>query len=85
MNIELNCLDCRSHFSAAADTPADEILERMIDEGPWYALAEGETFEEMVRAALAVRGKILCPDCSKTLSIGAKGPYRPTRELVHCG
>jgi hypothetical protein len=85
MNIELHCPDCRSQFSAAAETPADEILDRMIDEGPWYALAGGETFEEMVQAALTVRGRILCPECGKTLSIGATALYRPTWELVPCG
>jgi hypothetical protein len=85
MNIELHCPDCRSLFGAPADTPADEILDRMINEGPWYALAEGETFAEMVQAALAVRGKILCPDCGKILSIRAKGLRRPSRELIPCG
>jgi hypothetical protein len=85
MHIELHCPDCRSQFGAAADTPADAILDRMMDEGPWYALAGGETFEDMVRAALAVRGRILCPDCGRSLAIRARGLYRPTRELIPCG
>jgi len=85
MKIELYCRDCCSQFSAAADAPADNILDRMIDEGPWYALAQGETFEEMVQAALTDRGKILCPECGKALSIRGSGLYRYTRELTPCG
>ena len=85
MNIELHCPYCHSQFSAAADTAADDILDRMIEEGPWYGLAPGETFEEMVRAALSDRGKILCPECSSALSIRARGLYRASRELVPCG
>jgi hypothetical protein len=85
MKIELHCHDCCSRFSAAADTPADDIVDRMIDDGPWYALASGETFEEMVRAALTDRGRILCPDCGQALSIREGGLYRHTRELTPCG
>jgi hypothetical protein len=85
MKIELHCADCGSQFSAAADTPLDDILDRMIDEGPWYALAPGQTFEEMVRAALSGRGKILCPECGRSLSIRERGLPRHTRELTLCG
>jgi hypothetical protein len=85
MMIGLHCLVCRSEFSAAADTPADDILDRMIEEGSWYALAPGESFEEMVRAALADRGRILCPDCGKALAIRRKGLSCGMRELAPCG
>jgi hypothetical protein len=69
MKIELYCPNGCSQFSAPADTPADDVLDRMIDAGPWYALASGETFDEMVRTALCERGRILCPDCGKTLFV----------------
>jgi hypothetical protein len=100
MKISLYCPDDCLQFSAPADTPADEILNRMIDEGPWYALAAGDTFEEMVRAALSERGRILCPACGKVLSIRVRpekeDPYfehgvpvpvfvnRSTSELTPC-
>jgi hypothetical protein len=80
MRIGLYCPSDCSRFSAPADTPADDILDRMIDEGPWYALAAGETFEEMVRAALSERGRILCPDCGKALSIRVR-PEEDDRHL----
>jgi hypothetical protein len=82
MKIGLYCPKGCSQFSAPADTPADEIVDRMIDEGPWYALAAGETFDEMVQAALSERGRILCPDCGKALSIRVRPdeeqhPFQP--------
>jgi hypothetical protein len=85
MKIELLCPSCRSQFSAPADALADNILDRMSEEGPWYGLAPGETFEEMVRAALSDRGRILCPDCGKALVIRGGDLYERTRELVPCG
>ena len=72
MDIHLFCPHCRCHFSAEADTPANEILDRMTDDAPWFALAEGETYEDMVFAALASRGRILCPDCREEVLVGGK-------------
>ena len=70
MQIHLHCPNCACHFSAAADTPAAEVLDRMNDDAPWFALAEGETFEDMVFAALASRGRILCPECRGEILVG---------------
>jgi hypothetical protein len=72
MHMELRCPGCPCRFGAAPDTSADEVLDLMIAEGPWFALAEGETFEEMVFAALGARGKIRCPDCGRAVSIEEK-------------
>ncbi len=52
--------------------PAQEVLERMTDDAPWFALAEGATFSEMVFAALDARGRILCPECRGEILISAK-------------
>jgi hypothetical protein len=72
VEIELFCPDCLSRFSASPHTPADEIIDRMRDEGPWYALANGETFEDMIFSALLYRGAIRCPDCSEPVLIREK-------------
>jgi hypothetical protein len=72
MNIHLHCPHCACHFSAAADTPAAEVLDRMNDDAPWFALAEGDTFEDMVFAALASRGRILCPECRREILVGGE-------------
>jgi hypothetical protein len=63
MKIELRCPACACHFSAPPQTARDEVLERMTEDGPWFALADGDTFEDMVCAALAARGRIRCPEC----------------------
>jgi hypothetical protein len=74
MHIELRCPGCPCRFRAAPGLPADEVLDRMIDEGPWFALARGATFEDMVFAALTARGRILCPECGRSVSIHQKRP-----------
>lgn len=76
MQIHLCCTRCPCRFSAAADTPAAEVLDRMTDDAPWFALAEGETFEDMVFAALGARGKILCPECRAEVVVGGDGLVR---------
>jgi hypothetical protein len=70
MHIELRCPECPCCLCADAATPAEEVLERMIDDGPWFALARGETFEHMVLAALRARGAIRCPDCGRPVIVG---------------
>ena len=40
---------------AAPDTLQDEVISRMMEEGTWFGLAPGATFEDMVLAALAKR------------------------------
>jgi hypothetical protein len=41
----------------------------MTDDGPWFALAPGRTFEDMIFAALARRGRILCPECGTAVAV----------------
>jgi hypothetical protein len=84
MQIELRCRRCASHFSAPPDTPYGEVLDRMIDEGPWFGLAEGDTFEDMIFAALATRGVIRCPDCSRPVAVGEQSLARAAYEAFSC-
>jgi hypothetical protein len=84
MEIELRCPVCRCRFGAPADTPSDCIVERMLDDGPWYALAEGETFEEMVWTALCDRGRILCPECRHEVSVRSVDAPVDAGELAAC-
>jgi hypothetical protein len=69
MQVELFCDNCQICFAAPPETPALDILDRMIDEGPWFALGEGETFEDMIFAALTSRGAICCPECCRPVAI----------------
>ena len=72
IEIELFCPSCLNRFVAGAQTPADEIIDRMRDEGPWYALANGASFEDMICSALLYRGAIRCPDCYEPVLIREK-------------
>jgi hypothetical protein len=82
MQIELHCPRCWARFSAAPDTPAEEVLQRMIDEGPWCALGDGETFEDMVYTALTARGAIRCPECGERMEVSEESLGQFTRELL---
>jgi hypothetical protein len=69
MYVELACPSCPCQFGAAADTAADEVVQRMTDEGPWFGLAPGDCFEDMIGTALSRRGRILCPDCGRPVDV----------------
>jgi hypothetical protein len=69
MSIELACLNCACRLRAAPETPHEEIVQLMTEDGPWFALAPGDIFEDMVFAALTRRGRILCPDCGEPVSV----------------
>jgi hypothetical protein len=83
VEIHLHCPRCGCHFQAPGTMPAAEVLGRMTDDAPWFALAEGDTFADMVFAALASRGKILCPECRGEILVGARpdaGDSEPRRQ-----
>jgi hypothetical protein len=69
MKIELYCPRCACRLVAAPDTPWFDLVGQMTEEGPWFALANGETFEEMVWGAILTRGFILCPECEGPVSV----------------
>jgi hypothetical protein len=69
MEVELYCSCCQNRFAAPPACPRDEILDRLTDDGPWFALAEGETFEDMIFAALLDRGMIACPECRAPVDV----------------
>jgi hypothetical protein len=56
----------------------------MTDDGPWFALASGETFQDMLVAALRARGTIRCPECGAPVAVGGKLPVRFFPAPVPC-
>jgi hypothetical protein len=82
MQIELHCEHCFCRFAASPDAPAEEVLERMTEEGPWYALGDGETFEDMIFGALTSRGVIQCPDCGEPAGVSEESLGNVTMELL---
>jgi hypothetical protein len=85
VEIELFCPRCLSRFAAAPHTPADDIIDQMRDDGPWYALANGETFEDMICSALLYRGAIRCPECFEPVLIREKSLGRLIDMLATSG
>ena len=69
MQVELYCPHCSCRFTADPETPAAEVLDRMAYEGPWYALGDGETFEDMIFSTLFAHGDIRCAECGECASV----------------
>ncbi len=84
MLLELRCPCCGCHLSGSPETPSEDILDRMTDDGPWFALAEGDTFADMIEAALSSRGAIHCPDCCGVVAVREASLAACDRELVAC-
>jgi len=84
MQVELYCTHCPCRFAASPDTPAAEVLERMTEEGPWYALGDGQTFEDMIFTSLMARGAIRCPECGEPVAVSEESLGRLTMEVLAC-
>jgi len=69
MQVELYCPNCSCCFVADPDTPAAEVLDRMACDGPWYALGDGETFEDMIFSTVFAHGDIRCAECGGIASV----------------
>lgn len=69
MQIELYCNCCSSRFAAPPQASANEVTDRMFETGPWYALGDGETFEDMIFATLTKNGRIACPECGEPVAV----------------
>ena len=63
MQVELYCANCCCRLVAPPETSAVDILDRMDDQGqgPWYALGDGETFEDMIFNALTEEAPSIAP------------------------
>lgn len=82
MQIELFCDACACRFVAPPDASADEVTDRMFDKGPWYALGDGETFEDMIFATLTEHGHIACPECGDDASVSEESLGRVAMSML---
>ena len=83
MNIELHCRRCGFQFAAPAHSPAEEVMDRMIEQDLWIGLANGTTFGEMLTEALLTRKEISCPECPEALSLQQSSLEMPLAERGH--
>jgi hypothetical protein len=82
MQVELFCPRCSCSFAAPPDTPAVEILDRMADDGPWYALGDGETFEDMIFSTFLACGAIRCSECGEPAFVSEQSLGQLTLEVL---
>ncbi len=65
MQVEVDCPVCHRRYPVPPDNPAAAALERMTHIGPWCAVGDGETFEDMLFAVVTAPGTLHCPACGK--------------------
>lgn len=84
MQVELYCPGCSCSFAASPDASAAEVLRRMTEDGPWYALGDGQTFEDMIFSALFACGAIRCGQCGEAVSVNEQSLGQLTMEVLGC-
>ena len=82
MQIELYCEACACRFVAPPQASANEVTDRMFENGPWYALGDGETFEDMIFSTLFAHGDIRCAECGGSASVSEESLGRLTLEVL---
>ena len=82
MRIELHCPTCFCRFVAPAHASDDEVREQMFNDGPWYALGDGHTFEDMIFSTLTERGAICCPECGDPVSVSEESLGQLAMEML---
>ena len=82
MQVELYCSNCCTSFVAAPDTPASQVIDQMAEEGPWYALGDGETYEDMIFSTIFACGTIRCADCGHSASVSEQSLGQMAMEVL---
>ena len=82
MRIELHCQACGCRFVAPARASDNEIRERMFNDGSWYDLGDGHTFEDMIFATLMERGAICCPECGGPVCVSEESLGQLAMEML---
>jgi hypothetical protein len=82
MQIELLCPCCTCSFVASPDASSEEVMLRMFENGPAYALGDGETFEDMIFSTLTEQGDIRCPECGDPVSVSEESLGRLAMEML---
>ncbi len=78
MQLELQCAECFYHFHHSAE----EVLEQLHAEGPWYALGDGETFEDRIHAQISAQTDTTCPRCGQPVTLTEERLGQLSRELL---
>jgi hypothetical protein len=82
MQVELYCPCCDRAFVAAPETPARDVLDRMAEQGPWYALGDGETFEDMIFSTVFACGHVRCGECGEPAEVSEESLSQLAYEVL---
>ena len=55
---------------------------RLFEEGPAYALGDGETFEDMIFSTLTEHGEIRCPECGDPVQVSEESLGRMAMDVL---
>jgi hypothetical protein len=68
MHVELHCSHCSCRFLAPEHAGSfDDVSKRTPENEPWYALGDGNTFEDSIFGAISDR--ISCPACGESIAV----------------
>ena len=82
MQIELLCPCCACRLTAPPEASVEEVFDRMLDEGPHFALGDGNTFEDMIFNTLLEDDAILCPDCGEAVNVSEESLSQLAQEVL---
>jgi hypothetical protein len=69
MQLELYCPSCRSRFAPGPRTSIAIALGILEEAGPWSALGDGETVEDLLYNALVSAEETDCPECGSSAEV----------------
>lgn len=70
MQLELYCPCCDHRFIPGAKTALAKVFRSLAEIGPWSALGDGETFEDLLSSTLTSSPETVCPDCGNAATLG---------------
>lgn len=82
MRIELECPRCDHRFAFFPGEALENALERMTQDDSWFALGDGETFEDSLHAALTDHGVNRCPECGEETPVNEDCLGQLTTEIL---
>jgi len=82
MQVELECPRCRCRDHAELDNSFGQALEHISAEGPWYALGDGETWEDRIHSYLTTAEQARCPRCGAACEVSEASLAQLSRELL---
>jgi hypothetical protein len=82
MHLELDCACCSCRFVAPTQSPDNDFQDSAKNDEPWYALGDGNTFEDSIFTTLTERGAISCPECGAPIAVSEESLGQLAMEML---